>query len=517
MTIIRNDRMLRQETEAISSDAMDEEEIDYRWHPTEDEFVSPLTAEQWSELLGDSAFADTDAFRAVVCLKDYGGPATFQQLSIRYRGTMGRYRRWLGEAAQAAGKRFGVPAPMQNQYGMDEWWPLLYLTRATGKPGAGVFEMVLRDEVLEGFNIIAEKEKMAKRAENARQLQRIEQLERARAEERERRAAQMAKSTARKSTNREDASPAPKKEVATKEPAATQPATQPAGKAEEHPQSIAVEQQVLPTEAVVPQPQIAQPAPQEPEQKEEAKSAPQRAKKDAPQQFLALRAFLDEMAAQRSERKANEALPEADAALFDITGPVDYALRYAERLRRVFSLMQAGSSGFTAAAAAREIGDDSVQALQNMLNGQEIPSFAYLGKLRDRLFINTDFLEAMDGGEDSVAAFLSLQELVESGRTVESLFEDDLRKIVYLVDDSELQRTGVVFCYSPLRCALLSRESVEGNVKRSSKKRLTTYTRMVSELDKYARAKGIERKSITIPASKWDELSAGSAWPGFVQ
>lgn len=510
MTIIRNERMSRQELDSTSSDGIDEEEIDYRWHPTEEEFVSPLTAEQWAELLGDSAFAETDAFRSITCLRDYGGPATFQQLSIRYRGTMGRYRRWLGEAAQEAGRRFGIPAPTQNQFGMDEWWPLLYLTRATGKPGAGVFEMVLRDEVLAGFNIIAEKEKMAKRAENARQLQRIEQLERARAEERERRAAQMAKANARKPTAKEAPPSVPKQEVTSPEPIFRQvTAAPPAQKVEEQPEPIVVEQQALPTnETVAPQPKAAQATPQ-PAHKEEAAPTTTSDTKDSPQVFAALRDFLDQMTAQKSRRKANQTSQDTDVALFDVTGPVDYALRYAERLRRAFSLMQAGRPAFTAAAAARELGDESVQALQNMLNGQEIPSFEYLNKLRDRLFINTDFLEAVDGREDSVPAFLSLHDLVESGRAVESLFEDDLREIVYLVDDSEQQRTGVVFCYSPVRCALLSRESVEGNVKRSSKKYLI-------ELDKYAKSNGVERRSITIPARKRDELSAGTAWPGFV-
>ena len=156
MAIIRNDRMRQEEPESRRDEEEPEEEIDYEWHPTEDEFTSPITAEQWAELLGDASFADTDAARAVRCLHEYGGPATFQQLSIRYRGTMGRYRRWLAEAAHVAGDRYGVPAPQQDQFGMDEWWPLLYVTRNTGKPGAGIVEMVLRPEVEEAYEIIAE-------------------------------------------------------------------------------------------------------------------------------------------------------------------------------------------------------------------------------------------------------------------------------------------------------------------------------------------------------------------------
>lgn len=528
MTIIRNDRMSRQEPEA-STDAFDEEEIDYRWHPTEEEFVSPLAAEQWAELLGDPSFAETDAFKAVTCLKDYGGPATFQQLSIRYRGTMGRYRRWLGEAAQAAGRRFGIPAPTQNQYGMDEWWPLLYLTRATGKPGAGVFEMVLRDEVIKGFEIIAEKEKMAKRAENQRQLQRIEQLERARAEERERRAAELAKSSARKKPKR--AQPV----VAVPQETASQPT--PSSEQEQPPQQDQMQaqpesqQETLPVEEATPQPAAAQPVAPEPVSAGEAalqesaqdsvvptpvKAKPS-AKKPA-QDFKALRAFLEQMETQRKEHGGNNGSAQDATVTFDVTGAVDYALRYAERLRKVFSLIQAGNPGFTAAGAARELGDESVQQLQSVLNGQEIPSFAYLDQLRDRLFINIAFLEAVDGFEDTVSPFLSLQELIGSKGDVACLFEDKPQQIVYLVDDSDMQRTGVAFVYSPLRCALLTREAVEGSVqKTTSKKGLNAYSRMASELDAYARQKGIGRRSVTITARQWDELASGAVWPGFVQ
>ena len=159
MAIIRNDRSARKESGRTEEVAPEEIEVDYSWHPSDEEFTSPITAEQWAELLGDPAFLDTDAARAVRCLYEYGEPATFQQLSIRYRGTMGRYRRWLSDAAQAAGDRFGIGAPQQDRFGMDEWWPLLYRTRATGKPGAGIFEMELRDEVTEAFGLIEQQER----------------------------------------------------------------------------------------------------------------------------------------------------------------------------------------------------------------------------------------------------------------------------------------------------------------------------------------------------------------------
>jgi hypothetical protein len=161
MAIIRNERSSRLPQEPQAEETPEEEEIDYSWHPSDEEFTSPITSDQWAELLGDATFSETDAARAMRCLRDYGGPATFQQVSIRYRGTMGRYRRWLNEAAQAAGQRYGGPAPQKGQFGMDEWWPLLYCVRNTGKPGAGIQEMLLRPEVRDAFEVIAEQERQS--------------------------------------------------------------------------------------------------------------------------------------------------------------------------------------------------------------------------------------------------------------------------------------------------------------------------------------------------------------------
>lgn len=531
MTIIRNERTSRQARDAQSdSQSAEELDIDYRWHPTDDEYVSPLTAEQWAELLGDDSFTSTDPYKAIVCLREYGAPATFQQLSIKYRGTMGRYRRWLSDAAQTAGQRFGLSAPMQNQFGMDEWWPLLYFSRATGKPGAGVFEMRLRDEVEAGFKIIDEKEKLAKRAENARQLQRIEQLERARKEERDRLAAEAAKAAKAAKEARARATAQKAEEPAPVTTSAEQP--EPVQQAMQIPEQNDSPKETASTQAEAPKPQeeitvtpkpVAKPAVM-PAAKPSGKSAATRktskpsepvpqAEKPATKSFPALRSFLDDVATaleQRRKEKKDEVLA------FDVTASVDYALRYADRLRQVFLRMQQGNPNFTAAAVARELGDESVERLQNMLNGQGVPSFAYLDKLRDRLFVNVTCLEVPDGRESAVPSFLSLQEYLGKKPEVERLFNDELTQIAYVVDDSDDRRTGVVFAYGPLRCALLTREAVEGKVKHGSKARLNAYSKMVGELDKYAREHDVERGTRKITAEQWDGLVAGTLWAGAV-
>lgn len=458
MAIIRNERAQRPDPEPEALAEPEVEEIDYRWHPTEDEFVSPLTAQQWAELLGDPTFAETDAANAVRCLRDYGEPATFQQLSIRYRGTMGRYRRWLSEAAQAAGKRFGVAAPQQDQFGMDEWWPLLYVMRATGKPGAGVFEMMLRDEVDEAYRLIDEKEKQAKRAENARQLQRIEQLERARREERERRAAAAAVQPQAPETPAEpEPAPAPK------------PAPQPA------PAKVRTVEQVVGHTA-------SEPAAHAPVTEPSGRSKSPSTTHPALDEYLATTAAL-EISIDRPPS-------------FDVSGPIDYALRYADRLRSVLALMREGYPRLTAAAAAREIGDNTVEHLQDVLNGQEIPDFAYLEDVKAALFVNPEYLEAADGMESYVPAFMSYAELLDSWGEKADLAEDAPQEIVYVSNRSKKTQAVAVLRFSPLRCALLSRTIVPDKVR--------------SELG------GIAHTSMTVGAADWEKLVSGKIWPGSV-
>ena len=503
MAIIRNERANRRTQEPVAEPVEEEVEIDYTWHPTEEEFSSPITAEQWAELLGDPEFVDTDASKAVRCLRDYGEPATFQQMSIRYRGTMGRYRRWLGEAAQAAGERFGVAAPQKDQFGMDEWWPLLYRTRATGKPGAGVFEMELRPEVEEAFSLIDEQERQAKRAENARQLKRIEQLERARREERERNAAQVVKAESPASeASRPAPAPAP----------ASAPEPEPVPHVEVEPA-----RQERPTRQSGLEPSM--PAMRTVEQIVGVQSAvPNTQETDAPiPTFVSLNEFLDVMAQTNktggSRFVANTASDEDDVP-FDATGPLDYALRYAERLRGVMALMREGNPGVTAAAMARVAGDKNVERMQDILNGQQIPDFSYLDALKQELYVNLDYLEVPDGQETSVPAFCTYQEILDERGERADFNEDTPTEIAYVVDDSRKRRTGVILRFSTMRCALLSRVAVEAEAKRGESEKLDAFVRMVDELDAFARDNSILRTSRQIGEASWDRLVSGQMWPG---
>jgi hypothetical protein len=377
---------------------------------------------------------------------------------------------------------------------MDEWWPLLYQTRATGKVGAGIFEMMLRPEVEEAFLRLEEQEREARRAENARNLKRIEQLERARQEERERRAAAAAAQAERE----------PPMNVDTEDEG--QQADEPMPEPSPAPEVIEPAQDEAP-ESVAPA--VDEPVEEEP-LAEVLSSGPQ---------LPALVAFLEAM--EEDERTGGTrfvpATDDAQATMsLAVAAPIDYALRYAERLRYVLALMREADPRLCAASIARAVGDDSVATIQDVLNGQEIPSFAYLDKLQDKLFVNVNRLEVMDGLEAEMPVFCSLQERYRPQEVAELLCERLPVQIAYVVDDSESRRTGMVVCFSNASCALLTRQAVDAQPERSKNPRLDAFVSMVDELDDFARERHVERTSHQLSAEQWDNLVAGRIWSGRV-
>ena len=462
----------------MATDEVLEDEIDYSWHPTDEEYTSEITSEMWAELFQDSSFTATDAYKSIICLRDYGAPATFQQLSIRYRAAMGRYRRWLSDAARTACQRFGIAAPSKDQFGMDEWWPVLYQTRATGKPGAGIFEMQLRPEVLDAFQAIEDQQKKERRAEKAQQLQYIEQLERQRQEERAR-----AAEAARKAT--EARKP---KAVVTKKQEAPQPLEGTEKKADEV---------------------QAQPAP-EPREKAQPKpvrtpQAPQTTKGD---DLPALREFL----ALVDRPWVAENLMVTDDG-FD--GTVDYAGRYSSRLQQALLELMVTDPALTEATLARALGDPSVEHLQAVLSGAAIPEFSYLDRIAQTLFVGTMRLEAADPNIDAYPMFVTYGE-VHGAKSASELAKeaDKISAIRYVVDDSPDRRTVVVVGFGPGRACLISRIAVPSAGHRGQSPELDAFMGLVDELDMQISDKGVTRTSTQVSGAEFSQLIAGTTWPG---
>lgn len=476
MTIIRNDRRQREAQGASTppEDAALEEDVDYSWHPSDEELPNPIPADRWLAMLSDPEVFDKDGLHAVECLNDYGGPVTFQQLSVKYRGTMGRYRKWLNGVAQRAATHEGRQPLGKDQFGQDEWWPYLYRQRIAGKAAANVHEMLLRPEVVEAL----EKRGEAASAERKRQVQQAADAERARrAEQRRARLAAAEKAEAERRAQRETE----------RAKAAEQRAEESAG---------AVPGELEDRSAPVAAAQGAAPA---------AGNDP-------------LTGFLQTMAAlerdQRTEGAKGDAATGSGAQRPGSWRPLDYAHRYADRLADALELVSEGLPGLTVARVAREAGEESVAGLQSCLNGSSIPSFATLDRLCDLLFLNEGWLEAPDHLAADLPVFATVRERLGVEGASGLVWGDAPREVVFVMDDSPERRGGIIVRQTPLRCALLERMPVSADADRYSDPALSAYVRLVREIDARADGTTLTTRSLKVSAADWDALASGLVWPG---
>lgn len=489
MTIIRNDRRQRETLEVTSPQeaAADEEEVDYSWHPSDEEFPDPIPTERWYAMLSDPEVFDKDGLHAVECLDDYGGPVTFQQLSVKYRGTMGRYRKWLNGVAERAARHEGREPFGKDQYGQGEWWPYLYRQRIAGKAVANVHEMLLRPEVTEALRRRDEESS----AKSKRQAQEAADAERARRAEQRRAllaAAEKAEAErkAREQREREEA-----------EAQRSQQASRPS--------------EVTAADEASQAP-VSRPATSGRSNGKVAEGAA------GPSSDDPLTTFLETMEGIEREHADTSSASEVTATPAGGSGwrPLDYAHRYADRLADVLELMAEGMPGLTVAGVARELGDESVAELQGYFNGEAIPSFAYIRRVCDTLFVDERRLEAPDTLAADLPAFATARERFGAEGAAQLVWGGGLKEVILVMDDSAERRGGVILRFSGLRCCLLERMPVSADADRYHDPALSAYVRLVRELDERAEQDGFSMRSLKIGSDDWDGLAAGLVWPGAV-
>lgn len=507
MAIIRNDRRAREAAERQAGErhqSEEDEDVDYGWHPTQEELPDPIPTERWLAMLDDPTVFDEDGMRAVRCVNDYGGPVTFQQLSVKYRGTMGRYRRWLTGVAERAAKHEGREPLGTDQLGQEEWWPYLWRQRIAGKAMANVHEMLLQPELVEALrqhDAAGEAERKAQEQEEAlaeakrRSEQRRAMLEAAAKAQAEREARQQAQ---------EAEQPA----VPAERPAARRDGwAEPASEAPRDDRPAA-QQAPAPAQAAKPHKLVLDPP-------VEGTSEPA---------LASLTAYLKTMegiAAERGERdeqagtKARKGRQQAKAGSQPAAAaPLDYAARYAARLREALELVSAGLPGLTAAQVARALGDESVEALQGVLNGTAIPSFAYVDRLCDLLFLNAARLEAADAQTEGLPVFCTLRERYGAEGAAAALEDSAPEQAVFVMDDGPERRSGTILRLGELRYALVEREPVSADADRYHDPALSAYVKFVRDVDARAKSSGLETRSLKISAADWDALASGRLWPG---
>ncbi|MDD7364843.1 MAG: hypothetical protein PUG35_05005 [Olsenella sp.] len=534
MAIIRNDRRAREVAAEQARETEEEAEVDYTWRPTEEEYPLDVSVDDWCEMLEDPAIFDEDGLNVLECFFNYGSPATFQQLSVRYRGTMGRYRRWLNSAAERAGARLGVEPPAMDRFGNPDWSGVLALSRPAGKVAAGMREYRLRDELEGALRRRAARQAEAKKAadlasakaqaksaaqERLAEARRksVDQAaveramadraaaERARAE-REAKLAAMAIPAADEPVEEFDdafaaAVPLERRDAAEKDVEAAAATPAPAPAAPTSPSADAAPAgAVTPESAAAPTPVCAAAAP------------------GAAPELPALAALVEALGPR--EREVREGLAQSVVASRrerrrpSERGLLDYASTYAERLYEAVDLIAASDPTVTAARLARAAGDESVEGLQRYLNGEAVPGFAYLDRLCAALGLNAARLDASEDAARALPVFETLSERL--GAEVAHLPALDAPREVLLVSDgSASARAGVVLGFGELRCALLDRGAVATRGKRADAL-AGAFEAARRELCAWADAEGVPVKEVRLDAPEWDELAAGRLWPGAV-
>lgn len=488
MAIIINDRRAREaEREAEDTGEETQEEVDRSWHPSEGELPDPIAADRWLVMLDDPTVFDEDGLHAVECVDDYGGPVTFQQLSVRYRGTMGRYRRWLNGVAERAAVHEGRGSLDLDGDGSVQWWPYLYRQRAVGKAGSHVYEMLLQPELSEAL-----RRRKASSKEREQERQRAQQEAEARRRADERRARLEAAARAQAEREAAEAQAAARKAAAPAQEAKAPAATPARGRVEAPVTSRAAEDVPRHTPTPAQEPTSAG-------------------------TFAATAHFLETMASVGETRNKRDVRLAAQTPRRRAEGDgarLDYAHTYGRHLQEALDLVAEGVPGLTAAQVARELGDESVERLQTYLNGDAIPSFAYVDHLCDELWLDGRWLEAPGELASGLPAFATYRE--RHGANVDVLLRRPPREVVFITDDGPQRRCGAILRFSGLGCVLLERQAVSADADRYQDVGLSSYIGMVREMDGLAQGTDLVTRSVKVHVDVWDDLVAGRVWPGTV-
>ena len=122
-----------------------------QWYPSEEEYSSGLTTENWLDLLKDHEVFNDTALIIVKCFKDYGGTATCAQLASKYGRNPSFYNMGSQRLAERIAKKTACLAPPEDSPG-SRWWPIVYLGKIAPKGIQGVYIWRLRKELSDALD-----------------------------------------------------------------------------------------------------------------------------------------------------------------------------------------------------------------------------------------------------------------------------------------------------------------------------------------------------------------------------
>ncbi len=120
------------------------ESMDERWWPVD--YSPKLTVEDWTELLINPIVFTESGLEIMARIKDYGGKATCEQLSIKYGRTKEFYENGSLALAKRVANMTECPVFTVDDYNVI-WWPILYVGKSIDNNGESLYLWKLRDEL----------------------------------------------------------------------------------------------------------------------------------------------------------------------------------------------------------------------------------------------------------------------------------------------------------------------------------------------------------------------------------
>lgn len=114
------------------------------WMPAD--YVSPLSVDDWTELLQDTSVFTVSSLEIMKRMLDYGGEATCTQLAVKYGETANFYNTGSSTLAKRIAEKKEL-TPVEIRPGEERMWPILYMGKHAEKDTEGVFVWKLRDEL----------------------------------------------------------------------------------------------------------------------------------------------------------------------------------------------------------------------------------------------------------------------------------------------------------------------------------------------------------------------------------
>lgn len=125
-------------------DEKKKQKADEDWIPAD--YTSPLSVEDWKELIADTSVFTISSLQIMKRMKDYGGQATCTQLAVKYGEQANFYNTGASALAKRVAEKKELPI-VEIRPDEERWWPILFLGKVADKNDEGVFIWRLRNEL----------------------------------------------------------------------------------------------------------------------------------------------------------------------------------------------------------------------------------------------------------------------------------------------------------------------------------------------------------------------------------